>query len=285
MHWAVIGDRGLLGSELARLLENRGEDVTRFNRTNLNNELSTSEISSLMSRADVVVNAVGYTQVDKAETDAASANLVNGNYAGKLAQAAAMVDARYFYISTDYVFDGLAISPYSVMAKTNPQSVYGKSKQLGEELVAQSGANYTIFRTSWLYGASGKDFPKAVSAKLLEKGSVKVVNDQFGAPTWARDLAEVLYQHGVSDFAEKVVHSVASGVASWFDFALEVAQALPESDKFLLTSASTLEVPTLANRPKFSVLDNSETKGPIIGDWRERWRIAAPEVLAQFLAK
>jgi dTDP-4-dehydrorhamnose reductase len=283
MRWAVIGDKGLFGSELAQLLDKQGQEVKRFNRSNLDLELPADRLAGLISQVDVVVNAVGYTKVDQAELEPDRANAVNGDYARKLALAAAKVGAKYFYISTDYVFDGLAISPYLVTAKTNPQSVYGKSKQLGEELVAQSGANYTIFRTSWLYGANGKDFPKTISEKLLEEGSARVVNDQFGTPTWARDLAEVLYLHGINEFSENLVHSVASGYTSWFDFALEISRDLPGGEKYNLTTASTLEVETLAKRPKFSVLDNSETMGPIIGDWRERWRIAAPDVLAKFL--
>jgi dTDP-4-dehydrorhamnose reductase len=170
-----------------------------------------------------------------------------------------------------------------VRNETAPQSVYGKSKELGEQLVALSKANYTIFRTSWLYGANGKNFAKTIAKKLLETGDAQIVNDQIGTPTWTRDLAEVVYAHGVYDFNEKVVHAVASGSVSWFDFAREVAVQLPEGDKYILIPVSTQEFPTAAKRPAFSVLDNSESKGPIITDWHERWKAAAPEVLAEFL--
>ena len=107
---------------------------------------------------------------------------------------------------------------------------------------------------------------------------------QQGTPTWTRDLAEVVYEHGTNDFNEKIVHAVASGYGSWFDFAREIAAALRDSEKYLLSPVTSDEVPTVAKRPAFSALDNSETKGPIIGDWHERWRIAAPQVLAEFLA-
>jgi dTDP-4-dehydrorhamnose reductase len=285
MRWAVIGDTGLFGSEMAQLLEERGQELLSFNRSNLDLEDSAESIANQMGQAEVIVNAVGYTQVDKAEQELFEANTVNSIYSGKLAEVAAIIGAKYFYISTDYVFDGESATPYSVTADTNPQSVYGQSKELGEQLVAQSGATYTIFRTSWLYGAYGKNFAKTIAAKLLEKSEARIVNDQVGTPTWTRDLAEVIYQHGVMDFNEKIVHAVASGYGSWFDFAREVSVAIPDGKNYLLSPVSTDEMPTAAKRPAFSALDNSETKGPVIGDWRDRWKIAAPSVLAEFLAK
>ena len=284
MRWVVIGDTGLFGSDMAQLLEGRGEQVLRFNRSNLDLEESSERTANLFGQADVVVNAVGYTQVDKAERELYEANTVNAIYAGKLADAAALLGAKYFCISTDYVFDGLESSPYSVTAFTNPQSVYGKSKELGEQLVSQSSANYTIFRTSWLYGANGKNFAKTIAKQLIDVGAAKVVNDQIGTPTWTLDLAEILYQHGVNNFKEKIVHAVASGYGSWFDFAREIAGALPHGEKYSLVPVATEAMPTAAKRPTFSALDNSETKGPIIGDWNERWRIAAPLILAEYLA-
>jgi dTDP-4-dehydrorhamnose reductase len=285
MRWVVIGDTGMFGFEMAQLLEERGEVVSRLNRQNLDFEESPESISNLIGQADVIVNAVGYTQVDNAEQELYEANTVNGIYAGKLAEVAGILGAKYFYLSTDYVFDGESSTPYSVTADTNAQSVYGKSKELGEQLVSQSGANYTIFRTSWLYGAKGKNFATTIAAKLIEVGSANIVNDQTGTPTWTFDLANVVYQHGVNNFKEKIVHAVASGYGSWFDFAREIAGALPEGEKYFLSPVSTDEIRRAAKRPAFSALNNSETKGPIIGDWHERWRIAAPLVLAEFLNK
>ena len=283
MHWVVIGDKGLFGSEMVAYLEAKGELVSRFNRSNLNLDELPEALARKIRPADVIVNASGFTAVDKAESELYEANTVNGIYAGKLAEVAAILGVKFFHISTDYVFDGESVTAYEISAATNPQSVYGKSKELGEQLIAQSDSKYTIFRTSWLYGAHGKNFAKAIAAKLSESGEVKVVNDQIGSPTWTRDLAEVVYAHGVNAFNEKIVHAVASGSGSWFDFAREVAATLPEGDKYFLSPVSTEEFLTAAKRPAYSVLDNSQTKGPIIGDWHERWKVAAPEVLAEFL--
>ena len=283
MRWVVVGDRGLFGTEMAAFLEVKGEKVSRFNRSNLDLEDAPENIARQIGAADVIVNAVGFTSVDNAEAELYEANTANGIYAGKLAEVAAILGAKFFHISTDYVFDGQSITPYGIKAETNSLSVYGNSKELGEELVAQSGANYTIFRTSWLYGANGKNFAKTIASKLIDQGEVKVVNNQVGTPTWTLDLAEVVYAHGVNNFDERIVHAVASGGGSWFDFAKEVANELPDGNKYFLIPVSTEEFPTAAKRPAFSVLDNSETKGPIIGDWQERWRVAAPIVLAEFL--
>ena len=283
MRWVVIGDKGLFGSEMAAYLEEKGESVLRFNRSNLNLDELPKSLARQIGPAHVIVNAIGFTAVDRAESELYEANTVNGVYAGKLADASSILGAKFFHISTDYVFDGQVAKPYSRAAQTNPQTMYGKSKELGEQLITQSSANYTIFRTSWLYGANGKNFAKTIAAKLTETGAVKVVDDQTGTPTWTRDLAEVIYSHGVVNFDEKIVHAVASGSGSWFDFAREVAATMPEGDKYFLSPVSTEEFPTAAKRPAFSVLENSETKGPIIGDWHERWKIAAPEVLAEFL--
>ena len=283
MRWVVIGDTGLFGSEMAIFLEAKGEKIRRFNRSNLDLDQSPESLAPHIGRADVIVNAVGFTGVDKAEYELHEANTVNGIYAGKLAEVAAILGAKFLHISTDYVFDGDSVTPYGVNAETCPLGAYGKSKELGEKLVAQSGANYTIFRTSWLYGAHGSNFAKVIAKKLVEMGTAKVVNDQIGSPTWTRDLAEVVYAHGANHFYERVVHATASGSGSWFDFARDVASALPKGNHYILSPVSTEEFPTAARRPAFSVLDNSETKGPIIADWHERWMVAAPEVLADLL--
>lgn len=283
MRWVVIGDRGMFGSEVVAFLESQGEQVARYNRLNLDLDNSPVAIAAQIGTSDVIVNAAGFTEVDRAEAEPYEAHIVNGVYAGKLAEVALILGAKFFHISSDYVFDGESGTSYGIASATNPQNVYGKSKELGEMLVAQSDGDVTIFRTSWLYAANGKNFAKTIAAKLVAHGAATVVHDQVGTPTWTHDLAQTVYAHGVNDFKERIVHAVASGSGSWFDFASEVAAVLPEGDKYRLSPISTGEFPTAAKRPAFSVLDNSETKGPIIGDWRERWKVAAPKVLWEYL--
>lgn len=287
MRWAVVGSRGMLGTEIVTLLRTTGHEVIEWHRDNLNFEFSVDELASVISSEDIipdiVVNCVAYTAVDKAESELFEASKVNGIYAGKLAQAAGRIGARFFHVSTDYVFDGHSTIAYGVDHETNPQSAYGESKLVGEELVKDSGADFTIFRTAWLYGEYGRCFPKIIAGLLRDRDSINVVSDQIGSPTWTRDLAEVIIDHGINHYGERIVHAVSSGQGSWFDFAVEIQKAVPEFDSKAVNAISTAEYPTPAKRPASSVLDNSETRGLRIGDWRDRWTVAAPSVLSEFL--
>jgi dTDP-4-dehydrorhamnose reductase len=273
MGFAVIGDRGMFGAEMVDFLTSANKDVTGFNRESLDLDASHESLTKQLHGFEVIINAVAYTAVDKAESEPELANLINGEYAGKLARVAKSVGSSFMHISTDYVFDGTATSPYQTSAPTNPQSAYGSSKLLGEKLVEDSGANYTIFRTAWLYGKHGRCFPKVMFEKSSKKEPTRVVNDQFGQPTWTRDLA-----HQVLSFAElveapKIVHAVSSGKTSWFDFAKEVVGDYP------IEPVSSSEFVTPAKRPTYSVLDNLSNLVTPIGHWRERWMVAKGDVL------
>ncbi len=280
MRIAVIGSTGMFGSDLLSLLNTKGIEGKGFDRRNLDFEQSAESIAEIFKEFDAVVNAIAFTAVDKAETQVYEANTVNGIYAGLLAQASKTARSRFIHISTDYVFDGSSLVPYRVDAPINPQTAYGKSKALGEQLVAESGANYSILRTAWLYGAHGRCFPKVMAELLRKNGNVGVVSDQMGQPTWTRDLAEIVLQVLKLPEMPKVVHATASGETSWAEFAKEVAQSI-ELSPDLVKEISTAEFPTAAKRPAWSVLDNSSDVLTPIGDWRERWREAAPEVLGE----
>jgi dTDP-4-dehydrorhamnose reductase len=278
MRIAVVGSTGMFGSELLNLLKAKGIESQGFNRGNLDLEQSPDSLAREFAGFDAVVNAIAFTAVDKAESEIYEANTVNGIYAGLLAQAAKIAGARFIQISTDYVFDGTASTPYKVDEQINPQTAYGKSKALGEQLVAESGADYSILRTAWLYGANGRCFPKVMAELLKKSGSVGVVSDQFGQPTWTRDLAEMVLQVLQIEEMPRIVHAVSSGKATWSDFAKEVAISVGlHTDS--IVEIKTEEFPTAAKRPAWSVLDNSSDVVTAIGDWRERWHEAAPEVL------
>ncbi len=283
MRWAVVGSNGMFGKELVEFLMARGEEVLSLNRDDFDLENSVDDLAIALAGSDIVVNAVAYTAVDKAESELFEASTVNGIYAGKLAQAAALANARFFHISTDYVFDGMSKVPYKIGDQTNPQTAYGESKFVGEELVKDSGARFTIFRTAWLYGEHGRCFPKVIAALLESRDEISVVGDQIGSPTWTSDLAEVIVDHGLHNYGETLVHAVSSGQGSWFDFATEIQKSVPSAASKVIRSISTEEYPTPAKRPAWSVLDNSETKGFVIGYWRERWKVAAPIVLKEFI--
>jgi dTDP-4-dehydrorhamnose reductase len=280
MLFAVIGDKGMFGQDMCSLLKSQSEEVVGFNRSNLDLSQSAETLAQAISKADVVINAVAYTEVDEAEENQAEANLVNGEYAGKLAQVAKLLGAKLIHISTDYVFPGTSSSPIKNTNQTSPVNAYGQSKLLGESLISQSGARYQIFRTAWLFGARGNCFPRSIAKKLYAAGEVDVVDDQFGQPTWTKDLAAVIYHHSLYDNAESIVHASASGVASWFDFAKAIADSLPNPTGYKVRRISSSDLEPRAKRPGYSVLDNTDTEGPIIGNWLDRWRVAAPEILA-----
>jgi dTDP-4-dehydrorhamnose reductase len=288
--WGVIGNTGLLGSELMRSLEASGIRAKGLNRENLDLDGSIQNLVKSVSQqgdpdADVLVNCVGYTQVDQSESEPAHANLVNDEYPGKLAMVAKDSGARFMHISTDYVFDGTSTTPYKTTDTPNPQSVYGRSKLAGENAVQESGADYQIFRTAWLYGANGNCFPKTVARVLKEKAQMKVVNDQVGQPTWTKDLVELIIAHQDVDASARprIVHATASGSCSWYEFAREIALSLGYIPDQVIIPITTAEYPTPAKRPAYTVLDNQNETGLVIGDWRERWREAAPLVLAEYL--
>jgi dTDP-4-dehydrorhamnose reductase len=273
MSFAVIGDRGMFGAEMVQLLASEQRLVTGFNRNSLELSAPIDDLAKQLQDFDVIINAVAYTAVDKAESELEIANLVNGDYAGKLALVAKTVGAKFMHISTDYVFDGSSTSPYPTKAQTNPQSAYGSSKLLGEKLVSESGASYTIFRTAWLYGKHGRCFPKVMFEKASKNEPLRVVNDQFGQPTWTKDLAQQVLSFAEIVDAPDIVHSVSSGKTSWFEFAKEVVGGYP------VEPVSSSEFVTPAKRPDYSVLDNSSDLVTPIGNWRERWLLAKTSVL------
>jgi dTDP-4-dehydrorhamnose reductase len=282
LHFAVIGDLGMFGSDMKSHLISAGYEVTGLNRSNFDLELPEKLLASRLEEFDVVINAVAYTSVDKAEQEKDLANRINGELPGKLARASAVSSARFMHISTDYVFDGSVSSPISPVQKPDPVNAYGRSKALGESLVEASGADFVILRTAWLYGRNGNCFPRTVADKLLGGQTVSVVSDQVGQPTWTKDLAEVALAHSLNDFGERIVHAVSSGEASWYEFAVAVNESIFEGKTSEIQSIRSSDFRTLVQRPSYSVLDNSNTSGPVIGNWLDRWKIAAPEIIESF---
>jgi len=258
---------------MVMFLASKGRQVQAFTRENIHLDSSIEEITVKLSSFDVVINAVGYTAVDRAESEPEIANIVNGHFPEKLATVSNRLGARFFQISTDYVFDGFSTTPFKTNDPRNPQGAYGRSKALGEKLVESSGARYTIFRTAWLYGAHGNCFPKTIIKKAAQGQTIQVVNDQIGQPTWTRDLAEQVFAFSQLEQNVPIVHAVASGKVSWFDFAKEIV------GDYEVEPVSTSEFITAAKRPAFSVLDNSSELVAPIGHWRDRWQIAKNEII------
>lgn len=273
--YLVTGAGGMLGADLARALE--GRDATLLARADLD-VTDAAAVDAAVAGHDVVINAAAYTKVDDAESHEDEATLINGTAAGILAEAAARHGARIVQVSTDYVFDGTATSPYPEDAPRNPVSAYGRSKAAGEELVERAHPEgHYIVRTAWLYGGGGPNFAKTMLRLAADRDTIGVVTDQVGQPTWTGDLAERIISLLDSDAPAAIYHGTNSGEGSWFDFARAVlaTQGL-DPERITPTDSSAFVRP--APRPAYSVLGHD--RWPLAGlpplrDWRDSLAAAA----------
>lgn len=281
MRWLVVGAAGMLGTDLLRVLGDRGETADGLDRTMLD-VTDPAAAAAAVRGYDVVVNCAAYTAVDTAEADEAAAFAVNAVGPANLARACAAAGSRLVQVSTDYVFDGVSAEPYPADAPVAPRSAYGRTKLAGEWAARAGSDDVLVVRTAWLYGANGGCFPKTIARVARERGGLDVVEDQVGQPTWTVDLAELIVALVRAGAPAGIYHGTASGRTSWHGFAQAVVAAAglePEIVRPTTSEAFTRPAP----RPAFSVLDHGSIRAagvPAIGDWRERWAAAAPAVLA-----
>jgi dTDP-4-dehydrorhamnose reductase len=272
----------MLGTDLVEALRRHGYDVAGATRASA--DLGDPQgVRELVEGFDVVVNCAAWTAVDDAETQEAEALQVNGVVPDLLARAVAEGDGRLVHVSTDYVFDGRATSPYAEDAPMSPASAYGRTKAAGEEAVrAAMPERHLVVRTAWLYGAHGGCFPRTIARVAREKGEVSVVDDQVGQPTWTVDVADLVVRLVEAGVPAGTYHATSSGQCSWFDFAREVVAA-DGLDPAIVTPTTSDQFVRPAPRPAYSVLGHDALVRhgvDPIGDWRERWRVAAPVVLS-----
>ncbi|WP_066041691.1 dTDP-4-dehydrorhamnose reductase [Herbiconiux solani] len=271
--YLITGAAGMLGHDLQAALA--GRDVVALTRAEL--DITDAEaVAAAVAGVDVVFNAAAYTAVDAAETDEETAHLVNAVGPATLAEATAANDAKLFQISTDYVFQGDATTPYPEDEPRDPLNAYGRTKAGGEEAVLRlNPAGGYVVRTAWLYGAAGPNFPATMLRLGRERDSVSVVNDQVGQPTWTADLARKLVELADSDAPAGVYHGTNSGQASWFDFAQATFQeAGLDPDKVKPTDSSQFVRP--APRPAYSVLGHDAWSRAGLEPMRD-WRAALHE--------
>lgn len=216
-----------------------------------------------MHKPDIVVNAAAYTAVDKAESEPETAEQINAQGPYFLAEASNVIGAKFFHISTDYVFDGTKNTPYKVTDKTNPLGIYGKTKLKGEELSLQANPNTTIIRTAWVFSEYGNNFVKTILRLAKERDQLRIVNDQFGCPTYAGDLAASIIQliklkSGLAD----IYHYCGNESMSWFDFAKKIIDLAYQKNRIanmpILIGIPSSDYPTPASRPKYSIMDNEK---------------------------
>lgn len=252
----LTGCRGQVGWELERSLSPLGAVVACDHNTL--DLAAPDRIRAILRevRPAIVVNAAAYTAVDKAEAAADQALAINGTAPGILAEEAKRLGALLVHYSTDYVFDGAKPTPYTEDDAANPLNAYGRSKLAGEQAIRQVGGDHLILRTSWVYGLRGHNFLRTVMRLVAEKPVLRVVNDQIGAPTWCRSIAETtaaLLARG--DGPRGLFHLSAGGETSWHGFAAAIAAALAPAVR--VEGITTAAYPLPAQRPANSRLDCS----------------------------
>lgn len=272
----IAGANGMLGHDLQTVLA--GRTVTALGRA----ELDVTNLDAVRAASvghDVIINASAYTKVDDAESDEEAAYAVNATGAANLATAAAENGALLVQVSTDYVFDGSATTPYAENEPLNPVSAYGRTKAEGERLALEANPGRTyIVRTAWLYGQHGPNFVKTMLRLAGTHDTVSVVNDQVGQPTWTLDLARQMVALIDADGPAGIYHGTNSGQASWFDFTKEIFRLSGlDPARVLPTDSSSFVRP--APRPAYSVLAHSTWAGAGLKAMRD-WKEALADALA-----
>ena len=283
----VTAAQGQVGWELRRTLATLGE-VVAVDRKAMDLSAPDSVRNCIRDiQPGLIVNAAAYTAVDKAEAEPELAMMVNGTAPGIMAEEAKRLNAAIVHYSTDYVFDGGKATPYTEDDATNPINVYGRSKLAGEQAIQAVGAPHLILRTSWVYGARGKNFLLTILRLARERDELRIVDDQIGAPTWSRSIAEATAQmlaqrQSPAALAEVsgVYHLTAGGRTSWHGFTQAILAHSPlfvsGASKPLLLPIPTSEYPLPAKRPMNSVIDNAKLKsvfGLAQTDWEEALKL------------
>lgn len=291
MKFLVTGRSGQVAWELRRSLAVLG-DVISLGRAELDLEDPDAIRSRVRElRPDVIVNAAAYTAVDHAENEEDRALRVNGVAAGVLAEEALWTGAALVHYSTDYVFDGTKAEPYLEDDTPNPLSAYGRTKRAGELAIEAVGGRFLIFRTSWVYAPRGRNFMLTILRLARERDELRIINDQYGAPTAARVIADATAQilgrlRPASEWPSGIYNLTCQGRTTWFGFATEIlalCQNQVATRRPALHPISTEQYPLPARRPVNSVLDGSKlhaTFGLTLPDWRTSLRLCVEELPA-----
>lgn len=263
-HILITGSNGQLGNEMHLLADQYEEEMAIFFTDR--DELDITDRQSVRKyieqhEIDCIVNCAAFTAVDKAESEEECCELLNATAPGYLAEAVAERGGNMIQISTDYVFDGTNHLPYAEDETTCPNSVYGRTKLQGEENVVRLCPGSMIIRTAWLYSNFGHNFVKTMIKLGKERKEIGVVADQIGTPTYAHDLAKVIYGILTNGIVPGIYHYTNEGVTSWYDFAKAIHRAVGIDDKDChIKPLHTEDYPSAAQRPHYSVLDKTKIK-------------------------
>ena len=275
----VLGRKGQLGRCLNDQLAKTDHDVVYTSREQIDiTDFEATKRTVAQINPDIIINAAAYTAVDKAEQEQEKADLINHLAVKNIAEICNQIGCCLVHVSTDYVFDGTSSVPYKEDDQSNPQGIYGLTKLNGELAIQSSGCEYMIIRTAWVFSEYGNNFLKTMLRLGGERDELSVVDDQFGCPTYAQDIASaivtILSQMNLKA-QSGVYHYCGDHPCSWYDFAGEVFKRLDNYGAFVIPTllpVTTDKYPTLAKRPSFSVLDNSylyEKFGIVSSNWKK----------------
>ncbi|MBR2043091.1 MAG: dTDP-4-dehydrorhamnose reductase [Clostridia bacterium] len=290
MKLLITGCKGQLGNELREILSSGKSEIGNIPESLIEAEVVAVDIDELditdfnavnclvsSQKPDVIINSAAMTNVDGCESMQEVAYKVNAAGVRNLAVAAESVGAKFLHVSTDYVFAGDGAEPYCEWDKTDPKSVYGKSKALGEAYALSFSSKCFIVRTSWLYGYIGKNFVKTVRRVMRERGSMTVVNDQRGNPTNANDLAHhILKLITTNEYG--IYHCTGNGECTWYEFAVEIARL--SGLVGVISPCTSEEYPSPVKRPKFSSLSHLALSCAV-GDEMRDWKTALKEYISK----
>ncbi len=274
----VTGANGQLGKELQVLTESYPAYQFLFTAKEEMQIEDVGAVSAFFARhtVDYCINCAAYTAVDKAEAEKEKAFLINAEATGNLAKVCKEHNVQFIHISTDYVFDGASKYPYKETDRTHPLNTYGTSKLKGEELALQNDPSAVIIRTSWLYSSFQNNFIKTMLRLMKEKDSINVVNDQFGCPTYAADLANAILKMIPSvkdDKKQGIYHYCNTGIISWYDLAAAIKEI--SGSNCIVNPIPTAQYPTAAKRPLYTVLDTSKIQQSFnitVPNWKDSLR-------------
>ena len=289
MNVFIAGQHGQLSLALQALLASQAQ-VTVVGRAQVDfTQLDTLRERVLAAKPDVIINAAAYTAVDAAEGDAETATLINERVPRVFAEAAQRLGVPLVHYSTDYVFDGTQEGRYREDDPTCPLNVYGRTKLAGENAVREVAERHFILRTSWVYSWQGNNFLRTMVRLLSERDELNIVDDQVGAPTWTRTIAEAtqgLLARSEHDELWGTYHLTSTGSTSWFGFAERIAQQLREEDrlKARLNPIPSSAYPTPAYRPKNSRLATDKLAS-VLGQPLPDWQTAFDQCWAQRTAQ
>lgn len=291
----LFGRIGQVGWELNQSLQPLGEVIVLDKE-----DVDFSEPERLRDmvreiKPDIIVNAIAYTAVDKAEEEENLAAKINGSAPGVLAEEALKINALLVHYSTDYVFDGTKKEPYVETDEPNPLNAYGRTKLAGEVEIQSSGCDYLIFRTSWVYASRGHNFLLTILRLAKEREELSIVSDQIGSPTTARLIAETtilcmqqaMCERSKGVFSSDLYHLTASNSISWQGFAKEIVDVANQALNLELSikdikAIPTIEYPTPARRPMNSRLDLSKLEKKfdvVMPDWKDALRLCMEDLV------